>query len=63
MTLHYDNVFEGIDDFCFAIDEVNQSEMVRPSEIDLNNLAVHSLRLQIPYIRDGLVSTRKHFVA
>lgn len=58
MSFHYRDVFEGIDDFCFAVDIANQHEKIRPGEVQLNLLAVDALRSQIPFIRQGLRSDR-----
>lgn len=46
--------FQDIDRLCKAIDK--GTKLSHPLERDMGGLAIESIRLQIPYIREGLVT-------
>lgn len=52
------DIYERIDDYCDLVEESNRHPRIKPLEIDLNNISIEALRLQIPFLIDGLPSTR-----
>lgn len=48
---YYDNPLDGIDDFCFAVENANQHPKCKPMERQLGELAIATIREQIPFIR------------
>lgn len=62
MDSEYVNVFQGIDDFSFAVDAISKHRLMKPGENQVNQLASSLLREQIPFIRDGLPSRKLYIV-
>ena len=48
---HYQDPLEGIDDFCFAVEKSNEHPRCKPMERKLGELAIETIREQVPYIR------------
>lgn len=51
MERYYADPLEGIDDYCFAVESANKHHKCKPMERKLGELAVETIREQIPYIR------------
>lgn len=49
------DTFETIDRLCFAIEKAGWHERSHPIERDLGELAIEAIRLQIPYIQEGIM--------
>lgn len=51
MNSYYADPLDGIDDFCFAVENANMHPKCKPMERKLGELAIETIREQIPYIR------------
>lgn len=51
MDSYYADPLEGIDDFCYAVENSNRHRNCKPMERKLGELAIETIREQIPYIR------------
>ena len=51
MNIYYADPLEGIDDYCFAVESSNKHPKSKPMERKLGELAIETIREQIPYIR------------
>lgn len=52
-------VLDGIDQFCSLVEASNKHPKAKRCEIALGELAIETLREQIPYIKEGLIIPRK----
>lgn len=50
---YYENPLEGIDDFCRAVDLSYMHPKAKDRERHLGQLVVHTVREQIPFIKEG----------
>lgn len=52
------DVFEAVDDFCFAVEEAAKSPKSHELERKLGYLTIETVRLQLPFIQEGLIDVR-----
>ncbi len=63
MDRHYEDPLQGIDDFCLAAEAAFEHPKIKRGEIMLGQLAIESVRMQIPFIIEGTENTRRLIVA
>lgn len=51
---YYPQIQDGIDDWCFAVEQSNKHPKAKPMERLLGQVAIETLREQIPYLDEGL---------
>lgn len=49
------DTFQTLDNLCFAIEESSKSPKAHRIERSVNDLVIDALRLQIPFIREGII--------
>lgn len=49
------NTLQTLDNLCFAIEEANRSPKAHRIERAMGDLAIDALRLQIPFIKEGII--------
>jgi hypothetical protein len=53
------DTFQTLDNLCFAIEEANNSPKAHQLERAMGDIAIDALRLQIPFLRQGIVSDER----
>lgn len=51
---YYPQIQDGIDDWCFAVERSNEHPKAKPMEIKLGELAIETVREQLPFLDEGL---------
>lgn len=51
------DIFRTIDQYCSIVDANARHPKIKPIEIELNDLSIEAIRMQIPYLRDGMRRT------
>ena len=52
------DIFRTIDQYCSIVEANAKHPKIKPIEIDLNELSIEAIRMQIPYLRDGMRRSR-----
>lgn len=53
------NIYTDVDEYCRLLEQANKRAKCGSIEVGVNQLSIEALRTQIPYLLDGLPSSRR----